>query len=118
MSQQLSIVQLDVLRNAPLHDDPFPFVVLENFLRAEYAAEVSRDFPEIKSRGSFPLTEVSGGAGFQRLTEELHSPLLKAAIAEKFAIDLDDRSTLITVRGQASARDGRIHTDTKSKFLT
>jgi SM-20-related protein len=118
MSQQLSIVQLDVLRNAPLHDDPFPFIVLENFLRAEYAAEVSRDFPEIKSRGSFPLTEVSGGAGFQRLTEELHSPLLKAAIAEKFAIDLDDRSTLITVRGQASARDGRIHTDTKSKFLT
>ena len=25
---------------------------------------------------------------------------------------------MITVRGMASARDGRIHTDTKSKFLT
>jgi SM-20-related protein len=43
---------------------------------------------------------------------------LKTAIAQKFAVNLDDRSTMITVRGQASARDGRIHTDTKSKFLT
>ena len=118
MSEQLSIVQLDALRRAPLHHDPFPFVVIENFLRAEYADEVSRDFPEIKSRGSFPLPEVQGGGSFQRLTAELESPLLKAAIAEKFAIDLADRSTMITVRGKASARDGRIHTDTTSKFLT
>jgi SM-20-related protein len=118
MNEPLSIISLDSLRGAPLNDDPFPFVVIENFLRSEYAANVARDFPAIKSRGSFPLTEVSGGTTFQRLVAELNSAELKAAIAEKFEVNLDDRSTMITVRGQASSRDGRIHTDTKSKFLT
>jgi SM-20-related protein len=117
-NEPLSIISLDALREAPLNDDPFPFVVIENFLQPEYAADVARDFPAIKSRGSFPLTEVTGGVTFQRLVDELNSAELKAAIAQKFAVNLDDRSTMITVRGQASARDGRIHTDTKSKFLT
>ncbi len=118
MTELLSIIKLDALRHAPLHDDPFPYVVVENFLRPEYADDVSRDFPEIRSRGSFPLKELKSGETFQRLTEELESPALKSAIAEKFAINLADRYTMITVRGKAGARDGRIHTDTKSKFLT
>jgi hypothetical protein len=118
MTEPLSIIKLDALCDAPLHDDPFPYVVVENFLRPEYAADVSRDFPEIRSRGSFPLKELKSGETFQRLTEELEGQALKAAIAEKFSLDLDDRYTMITVRGKAGARDGRIHTDTKSKFLT
>jgi SM-20-related protein len=118
MVEPLSIIKLDALRAAPLRDNPFPYVVIDNFLRAEYADDVSRDFPEIKSRGSFPITQLKSGETFQRLVAELNSAALKAAIAEKFEINLDDRSTMITVRGKASARDGRIHTDTKSKFLT
>jgi SM-20-related protein len=118
MVEPLSIIKLDALRAAPLKDNPFPYVVIDNFLRAEYADDVSRDFPEIKSRGSFPITQLKSGETFQRLVAELNSAALKAAIAEKFEINLDDRSTMITVRGKASARDGRIHTDTKSKFLT
>ena len=118
MDEPLSIINLEALREAPLNDNPFPYVVIENFLRPEYAAVVATDFPAIKSRGSFPLSEVNGGETFQRLVEELNSAELKAAIARKFAVNLDDRSTMITVRGQASLRDGRIHTDTKSKFLT
>lgn len=118
MVEPLSIIKLDALREAPLKDNPFPYLVIENFLRAEYADDVSKDFPEIKSRGSFPITQLKSGEAFQRLVDELNSAALKAAIAEKFKINLDDRSTMITVRGKASARDGRIHTDTKSKFLT
>jgi hypothetical protein len=118
MNEQLSILQLDALRQAPLHDDPFPYVVIESFLRPEYADAVNRDFPTISSRGSFPLQEVRSGSSFNRLTDELKSPLLKRAIAEKFAIDLTGRATMVTVRGKASARDGRIHTDSRSKFLT
>jgi len=118
MVEPLSIIKLDALREAPLKDNPFPYVVIENLLRAEYADDVSRDFPEIKSRGSFPITQLKSGETFQRLVAELKSAALKAAIAEKFDVNLDDRATMITVRGKASARDGRIHTDTKSKFLT
>jgi hypothetical protein len=118
MNEQLSMLQLDALRQAPLHDDPFPYVVIESFLRPEYADAVNRDFPTISSRGSFPLQEVRSGLSFNRLTDELKSPELKRAIAEKFAIDLTGRATMVTVRGKASARDGRIHTDSRSKFLT
>lgn len=118
MVESLSIIKLDALREAPLKETPFPYVVIENFLRAEYAADVSQAFPEIKSRGSFPVTHLKSGEAFQSLIEELNSATLKAAIAEKFAINLDGRSTMITVRGKASSRDGRIHTDAKSKVLT
>ena len=40
------------------------------------------------------------------------------AFAEKFAIDLIDRPTMVTVRGRSRARDGRIHTDTEDKLIT
>lgn len=118
MSELFSIINLDALLRARLHDAPFPYIIVNNFLRAEYANSIQQDFPLIKSRGSYPLQELKCGNTFQRLVEELQSPALKSAIAERFQIDLDDRSTMITVRGMASARDGRIHTDTKSKYLT
>lgn len=118
MSEPLSLINLSALRDAQLHEQPYPFVVVEHFLRPEYAARVLRDFPDIESGGSFPLQTLKPGEAFQQLVEELNSPLLKAAIAKKFLVNLDDRSTMITVRGKANARDGRIHADTKSKFLT
>ncbi|PYS93105.1 MAG: hypothetical protein DMF64_06125 [Acidobacteria bacterium] len=116
--EQSAIINLDALRAAPLNESPFPFVVVPNFVRAEYMAAVARDFPDIRARGSFPLNKAAGGENFKRLTDELGSDALRHAIEEKFALSLDDRLTLITVRGIADKRDGRIHTDTKSKFLT
>lgn len=118
MNEQLAIINLDAVRETPLQDNPFPYVVVNDFLRAGFAADICRDFPEIKSRGSYPLQELQYGEAFQKLVEELQSPALKSVIAEKFQMDLEDRFTLITVRGLANAGDGRIHTDTKSKFLT
>ena len=118
MSEQLSIINLDALREESLTATPFPFVLVPNFLNQQYAEGLNRDFPKISSRGSFPLSEVEYGGTFERLVEELNSPLLKAEIARKFDINLNDRFTMITVRGIAGKRDGRIHADTKSKFLT
>lgn len=118
MVNPLSIIKLDALREAPLVELPFPYLIILNFLHSEYAEAVSKDFPDIKSRGSFPTTLLKSGEAFRRLVEELSSEALKAVIAEKFSLDLADRPTMITVRGKAGARDGRIHTDTKSKFLT
>jgi len=116
--EQSAIINLDALSAAPLSESPFPFVVVPNFVRAEYMTALAQDFPDIRSRGSFPLKQTAGGATFKRLTDELASDALRAAIEEKFALSLAERFTLITVRGMADRRDGRIHTDTKSKFLT
>jgi SM-20-related protein len=115
---QPTLINLAALDAAPLNDDPFPFVVVPNFLAAAHAETILRDFPDIKARGSFPLTQLAGGPSFRRLTDELASAELRTAIEEKFSIDLSDRYTMITVRGMTERRDGRIHTDTKSKFLT
>ncbi len=42
----------------------------------------------------------------------------REAFEHKFDVDLTGRPHTVTVRGQCSPRDGRIHTDTKSKILT
>lgn len=118
MTEHSPILRLDALRAAPLQESPFPFVIIENFLRADCADELSKDFPEIKSRGSFPLSQLECGESFARLTAELCGPDLRTAIEEKFAVDLSGRRTLLTVRGMTGKRDGRIHADTRSKFVT
>src|SRR5215475_1980008 len=118
MTAEPSIIRLDSLREAHLNQTPFPFAVISDFLNPEFANELGSDFPNITKHGSFPLSEVQYGKTFRRLTEELGSAALKSTIAAKFEVELDDRFTMITVRGIAGKRDGRIHADTKSKFLT
>lgn len=39
-------------------------------------------------------------------------------MSRKFDVDLSDKPMMITVRGLAHRRDGRIHTDTESKVVT
>jgi hypothetical protein len=64
------------------------------------------------------LSELRFGAAFGRLIDELQTPAVEDAFAEKFDIDLTGRPTMITVRGRCRARDGRIHTDTEDKLIT
>ena len=80
--------------------------------------EILQDFPKIDSPGSFPLSGLQAGPSFSRLTGELESLALRQAIAQRFAMDLENRPTLITVRGRTRDKDGQIHTDTKSKLVT
>ena len=43
---------------------------------------------------------------------------MTAIMEEKFGLDLKDRPTTVTVRGQCRAADGQIHTDSKTKLVT
>ena len=43
---------------------------------------------------------------------------MEDVMAEKYGVDLSDKPIMITVRGHAQKKDGRIHTDSKTKFLT
>jgi hypothetical protein len=114
----LSLLDLDRLRASPLCHDPFDFVVVEDFVRAEHQPGVIADFPPLGRHGSFPLAGQRFGAAFEQLAEELEGEELRRAIEDKFAIDLADRPTMITVRGYSDGRDGRIHTDTATKLIT
>jgi len=114
----LSVLDVQRLRAAPLVRDPFDFVVVERFLRAEAGAAVLADFPAVAGHGSFPVDVLVYGPAFAGLLEALTGPELRRAIEEKFAIDLAGRPTMVTVRGRGDGKDGRIHTDSATKIIT
>ena len=114
----MSVLDLDRLRVAPLNRDPFDFVVVEDFVRRDELAAILADFPEIRGHGSFPVDNVRCGPAFAQLVAALTDAALRRAIEEKFAINLGDRPTLLTMRGRSDGKDGRIHTDSLTKIIT
>jgi hypothetical protein len=114
----LTLLDLDRLRAAPLQHDPFDFVVVENFVRPDHLAALVVEFPALGKHGSFPLDGQHYGATFARLAAELEGSDLRRAIADKFALDLAGRPTMITLRGYSDGKDGRIHTDSTTKLIT
>jgi len=112
------MIDYERFRRTPLVRKPFDHLVVSGFLEASALEPVLSGFPAIEKGGSFPESELSFGPGFAALLEELRGPELRAAAAEKFGVDLAGRPTMVTVRGQARAKDGRIHTDTETKIVT
>jgi SM-20-related protein len=117
-SESLRFLDLAAFQRMPLATEPFPWLVVPGFVPGPARALLSRDYPAIDKPGSFPLADLKFGPAFHAFIAELQGPALQQAFAEKFAIDLTGRPTMITVRGQARAADGRIHTDTASKLIT
>jgi SM-20-related protein len=111
-------LDLEAFRRTPLVTDPFPFLVVPGFVAQAGRAALARDYPAISEPGSFPIADLDVGPAFADFITELESPAIRTAFAEKFGIDLADRPTMITARGQARAGDGRIHTDSATKLIT
>ncbi len=114
----MSALHLSALRQTPLIRDPFDFVIVPGFIRPMARKAINADFPQIKKPGSFPARSLSFGPAFQALLGELNGDAMRHAIEEKFGIDLTDRPTMTTVRGQCWAKDGHIHTDAATKLIT
>jgi SM-20-related protein len=113
-----SFLDLARLAATPLASDPYPYVVVPGFLGRAALEAVAADFPRIDRPGSFPVSELEFGPRFRALLGELEGPAMRAVCAEKFAIDLSDRPTMVTVRGRARRKDGRIHADSTTKLIT
>src|SRR5581483_475258 len=90
----------------------------EAFLRPERVPGLVAGFPRVGGHGSFPLETVACEAEFAALAAELEGGALRREIERKFAIDLEGRPTMITVRGRSDGKDGRIHTDSATKLIT
>jgi SM-20-related protein len=105
-------------RATPLTREPFPFLIVPHFVKPAACSAVNADYPVIDSPGSFPLSELTYGPGFQKLIDALRGPEFRKACEEKFGIDLSGRASMITVRGRCGTRDGNIHTDAVTKILT
>jgi SM-20-related protein len=118
VGEGLRFLDLEAFRRTPLVTDPFPFLVVPGFVAQPSRAVLARDYPVISEPGSFPLADLDVGPAFADFITELESPAIRTAFAEKFGIDLANRPTMITARGQARAGDGRIHTDSATKLIT
>lgn len=114
----MSVIDLDALRATPRKSDPYDYLVVPNFVPSDALAQIIADFPTIKSTGSLPLTELDIHGAFKTLIERMDGPEFRDLIASKFAVDLDSRPTMFTVRGRCHAADGKIHTDTGTKIIT
>ncbi len=112
------MLQLEALRKANLRTDPYPYTVVENFIDADNLGDVLADFPELNSPGSIPVEEVSGGRAYEALIEQLTGEGFRQVVAEKFHLPLDDYPIMTTLRGVMREKDGRIHTDSKTKVIT
>lgn len=113
-----SVIDLGAITQAPVTHEPFDFFCAPTVLGDNSLDEIRVDFPDIDKPGVFPLSALTYGPAFARLIEDVHSPELARAVGAKFGVDLEGLPLMVTVRGQAQAKDGRIHTDTKEKIVT
>jgi SM-20-related protein len=116
--RQNMVVDLKRFEETPLTREPFEFLVVQEFIPAAACEAINRDYPKLSKPGSFPLSEVTFGPAFKQLVDALNSDAMRKAFEAKFHIDLTDRPPMITVRGRCSEKDGKIHTDSKTKIIT
>ena len=112
------MLKLDTLRATPIERDPFDYVIVRNFVEREKLAEVLADYPQVPGPGSHPPAGLKISGHFKNLMDELLDGPFRKIVEEKFDIDLSGRPTMYTVRGFCRARDGKIHTDSKTKLIT
>lgn len=118
MPKTTDYLRLKAFRATALVQEPFQHLIVPGFISPEGLAAINTDYPKISSSGSFPVDQVTFGAKFQNLLDELESDEFRAAFEEKFSLDLAGRPTVTTVRGRCDSSDGRIHTDSTSKIIT
>ncbi len=118
MEQRLTYCDFDALEQSPLQRDPFDFLVVPDFIKADRFPAVIADYPAVPGPGSHPPAELEIRGRFKELMGELLGPQFRSAIERKFAIDLTGRPTMYTVRGFVRDKDGSIHTDSTTKIIT
>ena len=112
------MLRLDALRATPVEHDPFDYVIVKNFVDREKLKQVLADYPDVPGPGSHPPAGLKIAGHFKELIDEMLAPSFRDVVQEKFDVDLTDRPTMYTVRGFCRSRDGKIHTDSKTKIIT
>jgi hypothetical protein len=106
----MSLIDYEALRRAAVAVEPFTFTVAPELIRPADAAAIRADFPLIADSGLLPVEATNPGPKFRALIEELQGPEFARGLSEKFGVDLVGRAQMI--------KDGRIHTDSRAKFVT
>ena len=111
-------IDLEALRSARVETEPFAYFIVPRFVNAAALDGIRADFPAIQHPGSYPLSTLSYGPAFAAFMDAIQSRDMTAAVGEKLGMDLSASPTMVTVRGQSKAADGKIHTDSRTKRVT
>lgn len=98
--------------------NPFPYMVVESFIKEAYLDNIIADFPLVDDYGSFPLQTLESGPEFLAFIEELKGEKFRKLVEKKFDIDLTGKPIMITARGMCKDNNGQIHIDSKGKVIT
>jgi hypothetical protein len=111
-------IDLGLVERTPLETQNFPYLIVPGFVPAAVRVALSADYPAIDRPGSFPTGDLKFGTAFRDFLAALEGPAMRDVFARKFDMDLSNRPTMVTVRGQAQLKDGSIHTDSATKLIT
>jgi len=112
------MINIDLINNTPLKTQPFPYFSIEQSMLEEKLADLIQDFPSITRGGSFNKEDLDLSANYEALHNALDSQEFRQALSEKFDIDVTNSPLMLTYRGFSRTKDGRVHTDSKTKLLT
>jgi SM-20-related protein len=113
-----SVLDMQALKAAPVNTIPFPFFKVERSIRPDVLDRVIGDFPAIDDGGSFNVDDVPVNPDFKAFLDSIDSPEFRQLICEKFDVKVMDLPMMMTLRGYSRQKDGRIHTDSKTKLVT
>jgi SM-20-related protein len=111
-------LDFDIFRAAPVVLEPYPHVLVPNFVKPAALRDVVAALPLMRGRGSFPVTALRLGPAAQAMVRGLEGEAFRAITTEKFGLDLRAAPLMTTLRGNANERDGNIHTDSAAKRVT
>ena len=73
-------IAIKKFNSTPVAADPFPHLVVPNFLSMENLARISADFPDLPGPGAFPPRALRLRGHFAGLMDELCAPWLRSAV--------------------------------------
>ena len=111
-------IDLQAFEAATLNQTPFAHMIVPHFLKSEAMPAINADYPLIAHPGSFPLPTLKYGPAFARFMAAIQGPDFTRAVERKLGVNLKGRPTMVTARGISAAKDGQIHTDSRTKLIT
>ncbi len=112
------VLDLDMIRKAKLHREPYEYILNDRFVRSEAIPEVQKTFPNLRTAGFHPVDDIAVAGAFRDLIAEMKSAELSSALSDKFGIDFSKFPRFITIRKVSAAHEGRIHCDSESKVMS
>ena len=113
------MLNFELIKKAEINSEFYPFFTVQDaFLNKQDHKKIATDFPKLNKGGSFPSDSVSYGQSIQSLLDSLEGDQMRNILENKFQVDLQDKPVVSTFRGYSRMKDGKIHSDSKTKIIT